>query len=143
MLTSRMHRQRQMRARATCMVEVVSTEGTERGVRGTKGGRGCDESRVRQRVASPSDTSEYRMYAGQAFLTGVLQTYARQHQLAIDTVGFSFEVTAWKDAASKPAKPDAGCYVSGLHLESARYGIHLGCHPCYCWGTDTCRLVLA
>ena len=54
----------------------------------------------------------------QAFLTGVLQTFARKHKIAIDMLGYTFEIVSGPTPQSPPAD---GCYLSGLYLEGARW----------------------
>ncbi len=56
----------------------------------------------------------------QAFLTGILQNYARKTQEPIDTVSYGFEVqaTRYEDLTEKP---EFGCYIRGLFLEGARW----------------------
>merc|ERR1711939_59927 len=56
----------------------------------------------------------------QGFLTGAMQNYARKHQYAIDTIGFSFPVieTPWEELK---AKPEDGAYIRGLFMEGARW----------------------
>mmetsp|Transcript_45824 Transcript_45824/g.112642 ORF Transcript_45824/g.112642 Transcript_45824/m.112642 type:complete len:321 (+) Transcript_45824:3-965(+) len=59
----------------------------------------------------------------QAFLTGALQNYARKYQLAIDTLGFGFQI---RDDIMDPKteilkKPDDGVFVYGLFLEGCRW----------------------
>eukprot|EP00879_Flechtneria_rotunda_P033061 GHRR01036584.1.p1 GENE.GHRR01036584.1~~GHRR01036584.1.p1 ORF type:complete len:384 (+),score=107.65 GHRR01036584.1:171-1322(+) len=67
----------------------------------------------------------------QAFLTGMLQNYARKHALPIDTVSFGFQV---KDdssfGSSCSSGPEDGCYVKGLYLQGA------------CWDNQAHRLGL-
>lgn len=59
----------------------------------------------------------------QGFLTGVLQTYSRQHQIPIDDVKFKTNVTPWETIEDISEEIDAGVYVHGLFLEGARYDI--------------------
>jgi len=56
----------------------------------------------------------------QGFLTAALQNYARKYKFPIDTVSFSFVM---KDEAVEEifAKPEDGCYITGLFLEGARW----------------------
>ncbi|KAL7706715.1 dynein heavy chain cytosolic putative [Lotmaria passim] len=55
----------------------------------------------------------------QAFLTGILQNYARTMHISIDTISYDFE---WMhtDPASVTAAPDVGCYIHGMFIEGAR-----------------------
>ncbi|RNF14084.1 putative dynein heavy chain [Trypanosoma conorhini] len=55
----------------------------------------------------------------QAFLTGILQNFARKKQISIDTVSYGFE---WinTDPATVTAPPKTGCYVYGIFIEGAR-----------------------
>jgi dynein heavy chain len=56
----------------------------------------------------------------QAFLTGLLQNYARNHKMPIDTVSFGFEVMSVREAdVQEPS--DHGCFITGMFLEGARW----------------------
>ena len=60
------------------------------------------------------------LFFPQAFLTGTLQNYARRLQISIDTISFDFKVQV--DTEDQiGAKPEHGCYISGLYLEGARW----------------------
>jgi dynein heavy chain len=59
-------------------------------------------------------------YFPQAFLTGSLQNYARQHKVSIDTLSFDFQVIN-RSPESIKVKPKDGCYIYGLFLEGARW----------------------
>eukprot|EP00741_Cyanophora_paradoxa_P008927 tig00000142_g8641.t1 len=65
----------------------------------------------------------------QAFLTAVLQGYARRHRVPIDILSFRFAVTRHSGApGDEPAAaPPDGCYVRGLFLEGARWDPAAGC----------------
>jgi len=57
-------------------------------------------------------------YFTQSFLTGTLQNYARKYKLAIDTLGWDFEVKR-ESRDDLPAKADDGCYIDGLFFDGA------------------------
>ncbi|KAH8072852.1 dynein light chain binding protein [Aureococcus anophagefferens] len=53
------------------------------------------------------------------FMTGTLQTYARKHMVAIDTLEYEYEVL--KLDGDPEAAPEDGVICSGLNLEGARW----------------------
>eukprot|EP00744_Colponema_vietnamica_P002525 GILI01003940.1.p1 GENE.GILI01003940.1~~GILI01003940.1.p1 ORF type:complete len:487 (+),score=108.06 GILI01003940.1:1-1461(+) len=55
----------------------------------------------------------------QAFLTGMLQNYARKYQVSIDTISTGFE---WinKRGEDVTEAPADGCYIYGMYIEGAR-----------------------
>jgi hypothetical protein len=57
-------------------------------------------------------------YFTQSFLTGTLQNYARKYKLAIDTLGWEFQMLreARDDMA---ARAEDGCYIDGLFFDGA------------------------
>eukprot|EP00002_Diphylleia_rotans_P012132 TRINITY_DN2375_c0_g1_i1.p1 TRINITY_DN2375_c0_g1~~TRINITY_DN2375_c0_g1_i1.p1 ORF type:complete len:4335 (+),score=913.34 TRINITY_DN2375_c0_g1_i1:198-13202(+) len=57
----------------------------------------------------------------QAFLTGVLQSYARSQSIPIDTIAFSNKILS--DVEEITEGPESGCYVSGLYLEGATWNV--------------------
>mmetsp|Transcript_49834 Transcript_49834/g.161193 ORF Transcript_49834/g.161193 Transcript_49834/m.161193 type:complete len:2904 (-) Transcript_49834:280-8991(-) len=64
----------------------------------------------------------------QSFLTGVLQNFARKLTLAIDTLGWQYNVLKRSFADQETfTKPETGCYVWGLFMEGARWDDDDGC----------------
>ena len=57
----------------------------------------------------------------QAFLTAVLQNYARASKTAIDLLTFEFKILDQKKPSDMTEKPDNGVYVYGMFLEGARW----------------------
>jgi len=52
----------------------------------------------------------------QAFMTGVMQNFARKYTIPIDTIEFEFDFLAHPPAS----EPEDGAYTHGLYLEGAR-----------------------
>eukprot|EP00796_Vickermania_ingenoplastis_P010528 gene10529-7314_t len=63
----------------------------------------------------------------QGFLTGVLQTFSRQHKIPIDDVKFKTNMTPWEVMEDIGEEVDAGVYIHGLFLEGARYDVDQQC----------------
>jgi len=60
----------------------------------------------------------------QGFMTGILQTYARKHLVAVNLLSFQFHVSrelGEMDPDTLECGPDDGCYVYGLVIEGARF----------------------
>lgn len=57
----------------------------------------------------------------QAFLTAVLQNYARASKTAIDLLTFEFKIMDKKKPNDITTKPENGVYVYGMFLEGARW----------------------
>jgi dynein heavy chain len=52
----------------------------------------------------------------QSFLTGIMQNFARQNKIPIDTVCFDFEVVG-----DKNPELSSGCYIRGLYLDGGKW----------------------
>jgi len=61
----------------------------------------------------------------QGFMTASLQTYARKHMEAIDTLSFEFEILLHEPEELNEG-PDDGVYIFGLYMEGARFDRKLG-----------------
>jgi len=70
---------------------------------------------------NPSSYSLPYMFFPQGFLTGVLQTHARQYKIAIDRLDFTFEILEAEGPEQIDEKPEDGVYIYGLFIESARW----------------------
>jgi len=55
------------------------------------------------------------------FMTGVLQTHARQYKIAIDRLTFAFEVMTAESAEGIDEYPEDGVYIYGLYIDGARW----------------------
>lgn len=55
------------------------------------------------------------------FMTGILQTYARQHHKPIDLLNFKFEVMNMYKSEEVEKGPADGAYVYGLYMENASW----------------------
>ncbi|OEH74384.1 dynein heavy chain related protein [Cyclospora cayetanensis] len=64
------------------------------------------------------------LFNNQAFLTGVLQNYARKYRVAVDRLSFAFIVLKNTDELSLEARD--GCLVHGIFLEGCRWDAELG-----------------
>jgi dynein heavy chain len=62
----------------------------------------------------------------QAFLTAVLQNFARKHKIPIDQASFEFQFLTETREQLRQA-PDDGCYIYGLYVEGARWDGTSGC----------------
>ncbi|CDJ66341.1 Dynein heavy chain 3, axonemal, related [Eimeria necatrix] len=61
------------------------------------------------------------LFFPQAFLTGVLQNYARKYRVAVDRLSFAFTILKDKDDSSIKQAPEDGCFVQGIFLEGCRW----------------------
>ena len=57
----------------------------------------------------------------QGFLTGCLQTHARQYKIAIDELAFAFEITEAEQSSEVEERPKDGVLIYGVFLDGARY----------------------
>lgn len=61
------------------------------------------------------------MFFPQGFMTGVLQTHARQYKIAIDKLDFAFTILEAERADEIEETPEQGVYIWGLYLDGARW----------------------
>lgn len=61
------------------------------------------------------------MFFPQGFMTGCLQTHARQYKIAIDRLNFSFEVMSFETMEEVDEIPTDGVYIHGFYMDGARY----------------------
>jgi dynein heavy chain len=57
----------------------------------------------------------------QGFMTGCLQTHARQHKIPIDKLTFGFEIMKQEGLADFEEPPEEGMYVYGMFMDGARW----------------------
>jgi dynein heavy chain len=73
----------------------------------------------------------------QAFLTGVMQNFARAEKLAIDKLMWNFEVL--KEVNDNPSAPAKGAYIRGMYIQGARWedssGVLADSIPKVLWST--------
>jgi len=70
---------------------------------------------------NPTSYSLPYMFFPQGFLTGVLQTHARQYRIAIDKLSFAFEILETEGPDEIDTKPEDGVYIYGLFIEGGRW----------------------
>lgn len=61
------------------------------------------------------------MFFPQGFMTGVLQTHARQYKIAIDKLDFAFTILEQEKQDEIEEAPEQGVYIYGLYLDGARW----------------------
>ncbi|DBA86689.1 TPA: Dynein alpha chain, flagellar outer arm [Trebouxia sp. C0004] len=71
-------------------------------------------------ITTPNSVWLPGLFNPKAFLTAVMQTYARQHKLPLDVMKFRTDVTTKSVEQITEAAP-VGCYIHGLCLEGARW----------------------
>lgn len=57
----------------------------------------------------------------QAFITGILQNYARKHIIAIDKLAYEYKILDTITYQDIEEKPEDGCYIYGVYLEGTRW----------------------
>jgi len=73
------------------------------------------------RTGNPSSYWLPGMFFPQGFMTGVLQTHARQYKIAIDKLSFAFKILTEEAPEEIAEKPTDGVYIYGLFLDGARW----------------------
>lgn len=71
-------------------------------------------------VVTPHSVWLPGLFNPKAFITAVMQAYARAHKLPLDVMRFMTDVTAKTSAQVTEAAPE-GCYVHGFVMEGARW----------------------
>jgi len=61
------------------------------------------------------------MFFPQGFMTGVLQTHAREFKIAIDKLAFTFEIQDAEIAEEVEEAPKVGVLIHGLFIDGARW----------------------
>lgn len=78
-------------------------------------------------VATPRCVWLPGLFNPKAFVTAVMQTYARKHRLPLDVMRFVTDVTSATGPDSAPDDDGESKYIYGLYLEGARWDGELGC----------------
>ena len=63
----------------------------------------------------------------QGFMTGCLQTHARQFKIAIDELDFAFQVLEEEEPDQVEERPAEGVLIYGLFMDGARYNRESKC----------------
>jgi dynein heavy chain, axonemal len=61
------------------------------------------------------------MFFPQGFMTGALQTHARQYKIAIDRLNMSFQIMTEETPEEVEELPEDGVYVHGFYMDGARF----------------------
>ena len=61
------------------------------------------------------------MFFPQGFMTGCLQTHARQYKIPIDELAFSFNVMGEEEPSEVEEPPEDGVYIYGFYMDGARW----------------------
>ena len=61
------------------------------------------------------------MFFPHGFLTGVLQSHARQHTIAIDQLVFNFDIQDFEGPEDDFEKPEDGVFIYGLFSDGGRW----------------------
>lgn len=72
------------------------------------------------RDGNPVSYSLPYMFFPQGFMTGVLQTHARQYRIAIDKLSFDFVILEQEGPEQLEERPEDGVYIYGLFIEGGR-----------------------
>lgn len=78
-------------------------------------------------IVTPTSVWLPGLFNPKAFLTAVMQTYARANKLPLDVMKFMTEVTRYASPEQLPEAAPLGVYVHGLVLEGARWDREDGC----------------
>lgn len=73
------------------------------------------------RNGNPSSFWLSGMFFPQGFMTGVLQTHARKHTVAIDKLQWQFEILEAETFEEIEEQPEDGVYIHGLYSDGARW----------------------
>jgi dynein heavy chain len=61
------------------------------------------------------------MFFPHGFITGVKQSHARLHTIAIDQIEFQFDILEYETADEEFDRPDDGVYIYGLFSDGGRW----------------------
>lgn len=67
------------------------------------------------------------LFFPQGFMTGCLQTHARQYKIAIDELAFSFIVLEYEEPEQVEERPVDGVFIYGCFMDGARYNREQKC----------------